>query len=285
MDRDLEIVKARDLLRETISRLDAVLWARDFETRRLLYMSEGAGKVFGVTREEAARMSSFAHIVHPEDAAAVAETIYSGNPEMVEFRIVHPISGEIRWIQTNIRPEADETGRIRVVHGISIDVTNRKLPEEFMKAQNEVLKLIALGKPLSEVLGKIAEQTNLNMPGRVCSILLVDTEQRMFMQGASPGFPDIYHKTMLSKSIDGLKSPEAMAVKGKKPVVLSDIGGEATDEMPTFAQVACAFGLKSAYVWPIFSVIGMLSPLLRSIPNSAGNRQEMKGKWSRPLPA
>ncbi|MBW5449303.1 EAL domain-containing protein [Cohnella sp. CFH 77786] len=254
METGMNFPQDSRLLHETISRLDIVLWARDYETRRLLYISEGCGRVFGISQEDAFQLSSFVHIVHPHDSMMTAEKIYGGTQQTVEYRIIHPQTGELRWIQTQVRPETDAYGRMKSIHGISIDVTNRKLPVEIMRTQNEVLSLIALGKPLSEILWKIAELTNTQLSGRACSILLVDQERQVFVNGASPGFPDIYQDAMVNRPFRQLNNPSVQAVFSKKPVIVPDVSREAAWEHSAFNQAVMAFGLKSCYVYPILSV-------------------------------
>ncbi len=248
-----ELIQTRTLLQETINHLDIVLWARDFRSRRLLYITEGTEKVFGISQEDASNVSDYSHIVYPDDARMVEEKIYSGDQCLVEYRIAHPRTKEIRWIQTQVQPERDENGHTRAVFGISVDVTERKRPEESMKAQNEILSLIALGKPLSEILWKIAEQTNAKLPGRYCSILLVDHERHVFTNGASPQFPDVYIEAMMNMPVAAMKNPSRRALELEKPVMVIDISNDPLWEQSAFKQALEHFGLKSCWVFPIFS--------------------------------
>lgn len=250
---ETELVQARILLQETINHLDIILWARDFRSRRLLYITEGTEKVFGISQRDASNVSDFSHIVHQEDKDMVKEKIYSGDQCLVEYRIVHPQTNELRWIQTQVRPEKDEEGQIRAIFGITVDVTERKRSEEMIKAQNEVLSLIARGKPLSEVLWKIAEQTNAKLPGRCCSILLVDQERHVFTNGASPDFPDDYMNAMINISVASMNNPSLRALELKKPAIVFDIANDPLWERTAFKQALDTFGLKSCWVFPIIS--------------------------------
>lgn len=248
-----ELVQARFLLQETINQLDIVLWARDFRTRRLLYITDGTEKVFGISQKDASNVSDYSHIVHPEDKDMVKEKIYSGDQCLVEYRIIQPQTNEIRWIQTKVRPERDEDGQISTLFGISVDVTDRKRPEESMKTQNEVLSLIAQGKPLSEVLWKIAEQTNAKLPGRCCSILLVDQERHVFTKGASPDFPDDYMDAIMNIPVASMYNPSLRDEDFTKPVMVFDIANDPLWEQTAFKQTLDTFGLKLCWVFPIYS--------------------------------
>jgi diguanylate cyclase (GGDEF)-like protein/PAS domain S-box-containing protein len=258
-----ELLQTRTTLYDTLDRLDIVLWARNFETKQLLFISEGTEKVFGISQEDACHMSSFYHIVHPDDRHIPQENFYSGNQHLLEYRIFHGQTREIRWIQTQLRPEEDKEGKVTAIHGISIDVTERKSAEAMIEAQNEVLGLIALGKPLSEILWKIAEQTNAKLPGRFCSIMLVNQDQRIFTNGASPGFPDSYIKAIESSPIDHANMYASRAVLSKKPVLIDDILGDPLWKHSQFKQSFEAHGIKSCGFFPVLSfdykVIGMYS--------------------------
>jgi diguanylate cyclase (GGDEF)-like protein/PAS domain S-box-containing protein len=248
-----ELFQTKLLMQDTFDRLDIVHWARNFETRQLLYISEGTKKVFGISQEDAANLRSYRHIVHPDDAEMIEENMYSGDPHVLEYRIFHAKTNEIRWIQTHISTDVDKNFQVGTIYGISVDVTESKRPEEIMKAQNEVLSAIALGKPLSETLLKIAEQTNSKMPGRYCSILLVDQDRHIFTNGVSPQFPHIYMEDILNKPIDFMKNPSGRAIHLKKPVVVFDLSNDPFWEQIGFKQAAEALGLTSCWVFPVLS--------------------------------
>ncbi|MBA2939841.1 EAL domain-containing protein [Paenibacillus sp. CGMCC 1.16610] len=247
----MDFIQSGKLLLDTISRLDIVLWVRDYTTRRLLYISEGSKEVFGISQEDAFKYSSFIHVVHPEDEHILEEKIFVGHHELLEYRIIHPCTKEIRWIQSQVRLEKDDSGQIKVLHGISIDVTDRKHSEEVVRAQNEVLNQIALGRPLLKILRCIEEQTTAKLPGRIASILLVDPQRNVFLEGASHMILQNYHKTILEKPLETLHDPISKAVTLKMPIIIPDINDDW--EQSVFKQMAIKCDLNSCYVYPIIS--------------------------------
>jgi PAS domain S-box-containing protein len=105
-------------------------------------------------------------LVHPDDLAAVenavrisAETM---SPLVAEFRIIRP-DGEIRWLATQCRVFADETGRACRLVGVNIDITARKKAEEALKEadrrKDEFLAM--LGHELRNPLGIISTSVEL----------------------------------------------------------------------------------------------------------------------------
>jgi diguanylate cyclase (GGDEF)-like protein/PAS domain S-box-containing protein len=241
------------LLKELLNSLDLVLWARDFKTKRLMYISEASEKIFGIPQEEAFLLNSFLHIVYPDDLEIAKARVYGGGQQTAEYRIVHAQTGEIRWIQTHMKPELNEQGEVRALHGISIDITERKFREEMMKAQNEVLGLIALGKPLTEVLRTIAEQTNKKLSVRYCSILLLDRERNVFMNGASPGFPDELIETMENMPVDSEETYISRAVLSKKPVLINHNSADKLWNRSRLLKYFQAYGIQSCWFFPVLS--------------------------------
>jgi PAS domain S-box-containing protein len=93
---------------------------------------EGSERVMGVPEEEAS-LARFIEIMHPGDVlrfhADVARVI-GGETVLATHRIFSP-SGEVRWIESHVRPEWDPTeGRVTRVYGSSRDVTDRVLANE-----------------------------------------------------------------------------------------------------------------------------------------------------------
>jgi diguanylate cyclase (GGDEF)-like protein/PAS domain S-box-containing protein len=248
-----ELLQTRTMLQETLDRLDIVLWAQDFETKSSLLLTENTEKVFGMSKEQVNNGYDYHQIIHPDDLKMVLEKNNSGEQQLYEFRLINRKINELRWIQTQLRPEKDENGQVTAIYGISIDVTERKRAEEIIEAQNEVLSMIALGKPLSDILWKIAEHTNSELLERYCSILLVDQERQVFADGASPEFPDVYKEAILNKPIDTMKNPIGRAVDLKQPVMVLDILNDPLWERSGFQQTTEAYRLKSCWIYPVLS--------------------------------
>jgi PAS domain S-box-containing protein len=82
--------------------------------------------VTGLAREGIAPEDFFA-LTHPDDVATLEadlSRLLAGQPVAQILRIVRP-SGEVRWLQSRLRPERDDAGRVVRLHGASSDVTER----------------------------------------------------------------------------------------------------------------------------------------------------------------
>jgi PAS domain S-box-containing protein len=106
------------------------------------------------------KVEDFTVLVHPDDAARVAEAIRraveQGQAYSLEFRIVRP-GGEVRWIATNGRVLYGAAGEPVRMLGASLDVTERRAAEEALKkadrSKDEFLAMLAheLRNPLAPI--------------------------------------------------------------------------------------------------------------------------------------
>lgn len=135
--------------------------------------------------------------VHPDDIAgveaAVRRAAETRNPINLEFRIIR-LDGALRWIASQARVFADETGKARRLLGVNIDITERKRAEEALRESEQKLRqqaqelekqLIASGRLVSigEITASMAHEFNNPL-----GIVLGFTED--LLSEKSPSSPD-----------------------------------------------------------------------------------------------
>ncbi|HWB57915.1 MAG TPA: PAS domain-containing protein, partial [Chthoniobacteraceae bacterium] len=125
-------------------------WERD-PTSNLVSWSDELYRIFGMQRRERVfPLAEFQKLIHPGDrelqGRAISEALEGKKPYDVEFRIIRP-DGEIRFVHSTANITRDESGRPTRFFGTVQDITERKLAEEFQRAQEKEIKAIVENSP------------------------------------------------------------------------------------------------------------------------------------------
>jgi PAS domain S-box-containing protein len=146
--------EAEDALRESEERLRLTLdaakcgiWDWDIRTGRVTW-SDRVYELHGLTPETfGGTVEDFLRVVHPDDVERVSEGIRRALEERLgygmEFRVVHPSTGETRWGWTNGRVLFDPDGSPRRMLGATLDTTERRQAEDALRASHEQLRQLA----------------------------------------------------------------------------------------------------------------------------------------------
>ncbi|KAB0680911.1 PAS domain-containing sensor histidine kinase [Aureimonas leprariae] len=148
-----EAKQADDLLHESEERFRSfaensadTLWIFDADRRALEYVSPAFTEIYGEAPDRImADLSHFVELVHPDDRDEVAGAmpqLLSGDAHQVEYRIVRPSDGAVRWIQDTGFPIRDASGRIARAGGIAQDVTERREAEDTLRVSEAQLQVM-----------------------------------------------------------------------------------------------------------------------------------------------
>ena len=100
-------------------------------------------------------------VVHPDDIAATWEAYASALRDhtqlQIEYRIIRPSDGELRWIDSLGHGRYDEAGRPQSLIGLCTDVTDRKRTETLLSVPSEILAILAEGGHADEMARKIVD--------------------------------------------------------------------------------------------------------------------------------
>jgi len=219
-------------------------------------LGEPFGKLF---------VGSSLELVQGQFAAAAS----GGAVDDLELELVRKDGGGV-IIRLRLRPLMEDGVVVGVV-GLAEDITERKRAEALIAAQRQLLEIVAVGAPLSEVLDSVARTVESLLPGALCSILLVDQESQTLRAGAAPSLPASY-----TQAIDGVAiGPDVgscgTAVHRRACVIVRDI---AEDPLWVgFKDLALAHGLRSCWSSPIVgdsgSVLGAFA-IYRRAPHEPG---------------
>jgi PAS domain S-box-containing protein len=132
------------------------VWTIDPKTGATWY-SDRSRELYGIRGELSLDAASMKQHIHPEDWSKVIDCYVTGFPSDqidIEHRVVWP-DGDIRWVHSVGTVLRDENGEVEKVHGIHVDITERKEAEAELARSREALhqseKLAALGSLLAGV--------------------------------------------------------------------------------------------------------------------------------------
>ena len=194
--------------------------------------------------------------------AARAQDFYDSEQEFIrsgqsildrEESVMGP-SGTKVWLQSTKVLLRNENDEIFGLVGIARNITERKMAEALRAGQAEVLELIAMGAQLSEVLTKLVNIIELQVPGIWASVLLLDDDGVHLRHGAAPSLPEEYVSAIDGICIGAKVGSCGTAAFGKQTVIVADISCDPLWD--DYRDIATQFGLRSCWSTPIMSQKG-----------------------------
>ncbi|MDX6498087.1 MAG: hypothetical protein QOG23_1347 [Blastocatellia bacterium] len=142
--KELALEESQWLLKEAQRIAHVGHYVHDLETGVIIASDENY-RILGLQPQDSVRLSRAFELIHPDDRARVHqernEAVRTGQHFEVEFRMVRP-DGEVRYIHSQGDVIRDELGQPQRTFGIAQDITERKLAEEELKKEKEVLEKI-----------------------------------------------------------------------------------------------------------------------------------------------
>ena len=121
---------------------------------------------------------------------------------------------------------------------------------DLLEGQNLVLELIARGESLPQVLDTLLRVIQLQCPGMLASILLLDADGTHVRHGAAPDLPQEYVRAIDGLPIGPQEGSCGTAAFTRKPVIVGDI---ATDPLwSEYRATALKHDLRACWSTPIF---------------------------------
>lgn len=111
-------------------------WEWDIPRDRITW-TEGLYRIFGQTPESfEATYEAYLECIHPDDREMVHRTVEQAferrRPYSMDHRLVRP-GGAVRWVHSSGDVEVDEDGEPVRLHGIAVDITDRKHAEDLLR--------------------------------------------------------------------------------------------------------------------------------------------------------
>lgn len=121
-----------------------------------------------------------------------------------------------------------------------------------LSGQTQVLEMIAVGKPLPEILTALSTLIESQAPGLLCSVLLLEGD--CLRHGAAPSLPTDYCDAINGVTIGPSVGSCGTAAHTRRPVVVSDI---ASDPLwADYRALALAHDLRACWSFPILATNG-----------------------------
>lgn len=155
--------KAEDALRHSEARLSRAQkiarlgnWERDIEKDEITWSDE-VYSIFGISPDKYDKSyNSFLDFVHPDDLTIVKKTVndtlYSGKPYNIEYRILLP-DGSEKVVSSHGEVSRDNTGRPVQLFGTILDITERRHLEDQLRHSQKM-------ESIGQLAGGIAHDFN-----------------------------------------------------------------------------------------------------------------------------
>lgn len=154
----------------------------------------------------------------------------------------------IRWTFTTLRGAEDVASHLICT---GIDVTERDRAAALLRAEREILEMVARAEPLPAIGARICRALEEQMPNRQASLLLLDPERRTLHHCAAPSLPASFLQAIDGVTIGrGVGSCGTAAFTGQ-PEFAADI--ETDPHWTDFRELAAEAGLRACWSVPILS--------------------------------
>src|SRR6185312_11201906 len=241
-----ELAKARDALHRNEEKLRTLVeQASDGisiadENYQFIEVNNKFCKMLGYSKEELLQLKmTNLSTMKPGDIPLRCNEIRQGNSTLFERHL--------RRKDGSVFPVEISATIIQQKYYLSFvrDITERKNARDLLSGEKEVMEMIATGKPLKEILRKIAMNYESVCDDTICSILLQNKEKNMLLHGAGPSLPDSYNNHMNGIPISAEKGSCGTAVFRKERVIVTDIANDPLWE--NISDLPLSIGLKSCW--------------------------------------
>jgi PAS domain S-box-containing protein len=213
---------------------------------------------FGATLEEIQGWAS-SNLVHPDDIPAVVDSQKrsweTGEWLLTEHRL-RRADGAYRWFQVHGAPLRDHRGEIVQWYLLQTDIDNLKRAESLLAGEKRLLEMVALGRPLHEILESLCKLVEQTAPECQCAVFPIDPREHTFDKGFAPSLGDAYTGPLQGVAVVPGSAPCGAAAIHKTQVIAVDIESDSRWLGSPYRDHALAFGLRAVWSTPIVSRSG-----------------------------
>src|SRR6267154_3470937 len=147
---------------------------------------------FGATLEEIKGWAT-SKLVHPDDIPSVIasqkHSWETGERLLSEHRLLRA-DGVYRWFKIYGEPLRNAEGEIVQWYLLQTDVDDLKRAESLLAGEKRLLEMVALGRPLAEILNSLCAFVEQTAPESMCAVFPIDADENKFHNGFAPSLGD-----------------------------------------------------------------------------------------------
>lgn len=235
------------------------LWDWNLETNEVYYSPRWRSMLGYAENELDNSLNTWANLVHPDDKNRVLEKVQdyvAGRADSfeVEMRMRHKDGHEVYVLsRAFLVTRRSDNKPVRLV-GTHVDITERKNTELSDSKNTEILEMIAIGQPASDIYNAIALMYEARHPGMRCSML--ELEGNKLMHGGAPSLPKEY-----CDAVNGLEYGPSVGSCGTSTYTGKRVLVENIETDPKWKKIkhfALPHGMRCCWSEPISSSSGKI---------------------------
>ncbi len=213
---------------------------------------------FGASLEEIKGWAT-SKLVHPDDIpgviAAQKHAFETGERILNEHRLLRA-DGVYRWHRIYGEPLRNSEGEIVQWYMLQTDIDDLKRAESLLAGEKRLLEMVALGRPLAEILNSLCAFVEQTAPESMCAVFPIDTDENKFDNGFAPSLGDAYTRPLQGVRAVPESAPCGAAATYRTQVVAVDIESDPRWLASSYRDHALSFGLRAVWSTPIVSRSG-----------------------------
>jgi len=152
------------------------------------------------------------------------------------------------WYNT---PLIDERGVCTGAASLVHDVTESRRTQQLLAWEKGALEMVGSGESLHDLLDRLMLELEKQLPGALCSVLLLDDNGINLRHGAAPSMPEAYNRLIDGIAIGPTVGSCGTAAHDGRQVIVSDIGNDPL--WADFRELAQTHDLHACWSTPICS--------------------------------
>ncbi|MFQ6115487.1 MAG: PAS domain S-box protein, partial [bacterium] len=246
-----ELFASEKRYRELVENLREVVFRCD-NIGYLTFLNQAWTEILGYSIEDSLGRSIGDFLYEEDRELGLALITKQQSEKLVQqqknLRFCHR-NGNLIWLELSVRPSGNES---KV--GSLYNINERMRAENLIFLQNKVLEIAASDAKLQDVLNELCRLIELQLPGALCSILLIDEHGKSLRTGAAPSLPEHYAQVLDRLMVGDCADLCGTAAYLCKQVIESDIKND--PPCSDFRDLALKYGIRAFWSTPFFSKSG-----------------------------